>query len=80
LFPRVTAKALVSLGHTICVTFDHHQSDPTAAEYDIASVASKYPDVPPDNLVSLMHAAVDAYCPDFAPMIASATSTTTSTP
>jgi Protein of unknown function (DUF732) len=79
-FPRVTAKSLVALGHTICLTFDHHLDDPTAAEYDIASVASKYPNLPPDNLVSLMHAAVGAYCPDIAPMIASATTTTTTAP
>ncbi len=78
-FPDVTSTALVSLGHTICLTFARHPDDPVAAEYDIATAASKYPKVPVADLVSLMHAAVGAYCPRVAPIIDSLSASTTTT-
>jgi Protein of unknown function (DUF732) len=77
-FPAVKASVLVSLGHTVCTTFDRHPSDPAAAEYEIANAAISQPDIPPANMVQLIRAAVHTYCPRYEPALNQANATTTS--
>jgi hypothetical protein len=77
-FPGVKTSALTSLGHHVCDTFAQHQDDPSMAEYDIASAASKFPKLPPADMVVLIRSAVTNFCPSY--QFALPSSTTTSTP
>jgi hypothetical protein len=75
-FPAVKESVLISLGHQVCATFVKNQDDPTKAEYEIASVASQYKNLPAADMVVLIKAAVQEYCPSFAGVLAATTTTT----
>jgi Protein of unknown function (DUF732) len=77
-FPAVKASALVSLGHTVCTTFARHPSDPQTAEYDLAEAASAHSEIPPAAMMSLIRAAIHAYCPRYAYVLSEGAQTTTS--
>jgi hypothetical protein len=76
-FPGVKDSALVGLGHGICATFDRNPADPAMAEYQIAKVANAYPKIQPANMVAVIRAAVQTYCPRYAVALQQDQQTTT---